>query len=63
MTVRALFPIMIAKEKKWFVASCPVLDIATQGKTEREVKENMADLLRDYFSDPDITKPTLVSVP
>jgi len=54
---------MIAKEKKWFVASCPVLDIATQGKTEREVKENMADLLRDYFSDPDITKPTLVSVP
>ncbi|MFH0986750.1 MAG: type II toxin-antitoxin system HicB family antitoxin [Candidatus Micrarchaeota archaeon] len=43
------FPIMITKEKKWFVASCPLLDIATQGKTEEEVKENMHDLIGEYF--------------
>jgi predicted RNase H-like HicB family nuclease len=33
--------IIISKEGKWFVASCPLLDISTQGKTEQEVKENM----------------------
>ena len=59
MTVQVPLPIIIAKENKWFVASCPLLDIATQGKTEREVKENMADLINEYFSDPDTRKPSL----
>jgi predicted RNase H-like HicB family nuclease len=51
------FPIIIACEGKWFVASCPLLDIATQGKSEAEVKENMANLINDYLSDPDTQKP------
>jgi predicted RNase H-like HicB family nuclease len=59
MTVQVPLPIIIAKENKWFVASCPILDIATQGKTEREAKENMADLINEYLSDPDTTKPSL----
>ena len=59
MTNRVPFPIVIAKEGKWFVASCPLLDIATQGKTEEEVKENMADLINDYLSDPDTSKPSI----
>jgi predicted RNase H-like HicB family nuclease len=59
MTVQVPLPILITKENKWFVASCPILDIATQGKTEREVKENMADLINEYLSDPDTTKPSL----
>jgi predicted RNase H-like HicB family nuclease len=52
------FPIIIAREGKWFVASCPLLDIATQRRTEYEVKENMADLINDYLSDPDTSKPS-----
>jgi predicted RNase H-like HicB family nuclease len=52
------FPIVIAREGKWFVASCPLLDIATQGESEVEVKENMADLINDYLTDPDTQKPT-----
>lgn len=52
-------PIVIAKEGKWFVASCPLLDIATQGSTEKEVKEMMEDLINDYFKDPDTHKPEL----
>ena len=52
-------PVVIAKEGKWFVASCPVLDIATQGKTEKEVKANMGDLINDYFNDPDTPKPKM----
>ena len=53
------FPIMIMKEGDWYVASCPQLDIATQGKTEEEVKENIADLIDEYIHDPDLPHPTL----
>ena len=59
MTVQVPLPIIIAREDKWFVASCPLLDIATQGKTEKEVKENMADLISDYLKDPDTSKPSM----
>jgi predicted RNase H-like HicB family nuclease len=46
----------ISKENKRFVASCPLLEIATQGKTEAEVKENMTDLINDYLSDANTPK-------
>jgi predicted RNase H-like HicB family nuclease len=59
MTVQVPVPILLTKEGKWFVASCPILDIATQGRTEREVKENLADLIYEYLRDPDTAKPTL----
>jgi len=59
MIAQIPLPILITKEGKWFVASCPILDIATQGKTEKEVKENMAELINDYLSDPDTPKPAL----
>lgn len=55
-------PIVIAKEGDWFVASCPVLDIATQGRTEKEVKEMMEDLVNDYFRDPDTPKPEIKTI-
>lgn len=59
MTIQVSLPILITKENKWFVASCPILDIATQGKAEKEVKENMADLINDYLNDPDTPKPSM----
>ena len=59
MTVQVPLPILIAKENKWFVASCPLLDIATQGRTEKEAKENITDLINEYLNDPDTTKPCL----
>ena len=55
-------PIVISREGKWFVASCPLLDIATQGKSEEEVKENMEDLINDYFKDPDTPKPKIKTI-
>ena len=51
------FPVLLSKEGKWFVACCPILDIATQGRSEEEVKENMVDLIREYMEDPDTQKP------
>jgi len=59
MSIQVPLPIIISKENKWFVALCPILDIATQGKTEKEVKENMADLINDYLNDPDTPKPSM----
>lgn len=44
-------PVIVSREGKWFVAACPLLDIATQGKTEKEVKENIEELMQEYFSD------------
>jgi predicted RNase H-like HicB family nuclease len=55
-------PVVITKEGKWFVAACPVLDIATQGKTEKEVKENMEDLINEYLKDPDTPKPKMEAI-
>jgi len=67
------FPVLISKEGKWFVACCPILDIATQGRSGEEVKENMVDLIQEYMEDPDTQKPdwetimstslTLASIP
>ncbi len=57
--LKVSFPIVISREGKWFVASCPLLDIATQGKSEKEVKENMEELIQDFFNGPDTQKPTL----
>ena len=51
--------VIISREGKWFVASCPILDIATQGKDEREVKENIQELIEEYFQDPDTPKPSI----
>ncbi|HXZ90184.1 MAG TPA: hypothetical protein VEG61_03890 [Candidatus Dormibacteraeota bacterium] len=59
MTLQVPIPVLFTKEGKWFVASCPLLDIATQGKTERKVKENLAGLIDQYLRDPDTAKPTL----
>jgi len=60
--IEITFPIVIMKEGKWFVASCPSLDIATQGESEQKARENMADLIDEYLSDEDTVKPNLDSI-
>ena len=52
-------PIFVTRENDWFVACCPILDIATQGESENEAKENMKELIQEYMSDPDTYKPPL----
>lgn len=61
-TIQFPFPVFITTEGKWFVAECPILNIATQGRTENEVKENMKDLIKDYIKDPDTPKHQLKEV-
>jgi len=42
MEVRVQFmaklPIKIDKERKWYTASCPILDVYSQGETETKAK-------------------------
>ena len=38
-------PVNITKKRKWHVASCPLLDVHSQGETETKAKNN-ADLRR-----------------
>ena len=57
------FPVFITKEGKWFVAECPILNIATQGKTEEEVRDNIEDLIKEYLKDPDTPKNQLKKIP
>ncbi|PIU15338.1 hypothetical protein COT20_01835 [bacterium (Candidatus Gribaldobacteria) CG08_land_8_20_14_0_20_39_15] len=54
--VKFPFPVFTIKEGRWFVSECPVLGIATQGRTEKEVRKNMIDLIKEYLADPDTPK-------
>ncbi len=45
-TTEYALPIVIAREGKWYVASCPLLDVATQGRSEDEVKRNITALIK-----------------
>ena len=56
------FPIFVTKEDRWFVAECPVLDIASQGKTEAEAKKMIKDLIKQYLKDPDNPKEKIKEI-
>jgi predicted RNase H-like HicB family nuclease len=43
-------------------SSIPLLDIATQGKTEEEVKKDIKALIKEYMKDPDTKKPDMGSL-
>ncbi len=54
-------PAIISREGKWFVAWCPVLDIASQGKTYEEAVSNLQEAVDLYAEDKDAKKIKVVS--
>ncbi len=42
-------PTRIRKKQKWFVASCPVFDVVSQGETEEQAKKNLSEALTLFF--------------
>jgi len=40
---------VIEREGDWYVALCPELDIASQGKTVEEARENLREALELFF--------------
>jgi predicted RNase H-like HicB family nuclease len=47
MTITLTFklPCVIEKKEKWFVASCPAIDVVTQGETEEQAEKNLRESL------------------
>lgn len=42
-------PIKITKQEKWFLASCPILDVHSQGHTEEKARKNIEEALSLFF--------------
>lgn len=40
------------KEKKWWVATCVEVDVASQGRTKASALSNLAEALELYYQDP-----------
>ena len=43
------FPAKIRKKGKWYVSSCPSLDVHSQGHTKEEARRNLVDALVFFF--------------
>ncbi|MBU1627936.1 type II toxin-antitoxin system HicB family antitoxin [bacterium] len=43
-------PIKFTKKKKWILASCPILDVYSQGETIEEAKKNIKDALTGFLT-------------
>lgn len=43
------FPIVLEREKDWYVAHCKELGIASQGRGIREAKENLKEAVELYL--------------
>ncbi len=46
-----LFAAVVHKEDKWFVAECPEVGTASQGKTIEEAVENLAEATEVYLEE------------
>jgi predicted RNase H-like HicB family nuclease len=42
-------PIRVRKKGKWFISSCPVLDVFSQGPTRAEAEQNLTDALHSFL--------------
>jgi predicted RNase H-like HicB family nuclease len=45
ITMTIKLPIKVVKKRRWYVASCPVLDVFSQGETEKEAIDNLSEAL------------------
>jgi predicted RNase H-like HicB family nuclease len=43
-------PITIKKKGKWYISSCPVLDVVTQGETEKKARSNIVEALTLFIA-------------
>ncbi|MBI4431288.1 MAG: type II toxin-antitoxin system HicB family antitoxin [Candidatus Omnitrophica bacterium] len=52
--------VIIAQEENWFVAFCPELDIASQGKSVEEARDNLKEALQLFLEHAD---PSEINLP
>ncbi len=54
-------PAKIRKKGKWYVSSCPSLDVHSQGRTKDEARQNLIDALA-FFLESCVRRGTLADV-
>jgi len=54
-------PIELTKKERWYVASCPILDVHSQGETKKLARHNLIEALTVFFESC-ITHGTLDAV-
>ena len=42
-------PYKLTKRKNWILSYCPILDIYSQGSTEKKAKENLGEAILAFF--------------
>jgi predicted RNase H-like HicB family nuclease len=42
-------PVKVVRRRKWYESSCLILDVHSQGETEKEAKENLVQTLSLFF--------------
>ena len=42
-------PVNFSREGKWFIASCPLLDVRSQGTSEAKAKSNLVEALQLFI--------------
>ena len=57
------FSAVVWREDAVYVALCPELDVASQGKSVEEALRNLKEALELYLEDEDVEKPTSVEAP
>src|SRR5579859_4772124 len=48
-TIEFTLPARIRKKGRWFISSCPPLDVHSQGGTRDEAQHNLIDALTTFF--------------
>jgi len=51
------FSSVVTKEGKWYVANCPELGIASQGKSVESALKNLTEAIELYLEDEDAKVP------
>jgi len=46
---QASLPMVIFKEDDWCISHCPILDVCSQGTTEKEAEKNLKEALHLFF--------------
>jgi len=46
---RVQLPAVIKKRNDWYIASCPILDVQSQGKTKKKAIDNLTEALTAFL--------------
>ena len=57
------FSAVVWKEENLYVALCPELDVASQGKSVEEALKNLKEALELYLEDEDVKRPEKAEAP